>query len=422
MNLDLSILAMVIPVLLLIEGFFSGSEVALLSADPFKLHELRKKGHKGAEAALRLIQNPSIILSTTLLTTAACVVSISSLIAVYFEATQRDSGYKAILVSSTLVVILGELIPKSLFRRYAKELAPTISLPILGTFYLFYPITSLISKLTSHISGIVAPIDVLVTGKIRSSRHELIDILQSSRKNIDIRGSEQRMIKRILDFKDSEAKNALIPLVDVVAVSKNSTVKGVLLDFDRHRHSRIPVYQNRIDNIIGILEIWDLFQVKDLEVSIEPYIRPVTYFAETQTLESVFKTLSKEAQMGVVVDEHGGATGILTFEDIVEEVVGDIKDEDDSEMPSIRTIKPKKWMVQARTEIQVINEQLGLSLAEGEYETLAGYLLEQFGHIPKNGDHLEISSSGQKLLFTIRQASPRRIELVVIESVSEEYS
>ncbi len=418
MNLSLELLSMLIPPLLLLEGLFSGAEIALLSADKLVLKRLARFS-RGGKLALDLANHPERVLSTTLFVTSLCVISASSLISLFFIGNHHPhSALAAILLTSPLVVILGELIPKTIYQRHAIRLAPLVAYAVTAAYWAFYPATRLLSSYTTRLSRMIGPVEELVTGKKRTTRDSLEALLSYSRKETEIKSSQRRMIKRIFDFKDTEAKHSLIALVKVEAIENTATVREAFESFERHRHSRMPVYSERIDNIVGVLETSDLVSAVNLEQTIEHFISAAHYVAETQSLEDVMLEMRRQDnQMVVVVDEHGGAIGVLTFEDIIEEIVGEISDEYDVEATSYKEISEKSWIVQARMEIQAINEQLKLELPEGEYETLSGFLLQQFGRIPEARDELFFNTPTCSLKFTIRKATERHIESVLVEQM-----
>jgi putative hemolysin len=420
MNLSVVTLLVSVPPLLLIEGFFAGSEISLLSADKLVLKSNAQKGSRRAKLALELSNKPERVLSTTLLATSLCVIAISSLIALFVLSRGiAHADLVSVALTSPLVVLLGELIPKTIYQRYATQLAPWVAFPLHVTYIVFYPFTKLLSTYTTKLSRLVGPIEEMLTGKRRTTREELRSLLSYNRKETDIKASEKRMIKRIFDFKDTEAKHALIPLVKVEAIDESETIREALERFQRHRHSRMPVFSERIDNIVGVLEANDLFGVLDLNQPIRNYVSNAHYVAETQSLEDLMIDMRREdIQMVVVVDEYGGAIGVLTFEDIIEEIVGEINDEYDSEGALFREVTETKWLVQSRMEIQAINERLRLDLPEGDYETLSGFLLQQFGKIPDIRDELYFDTSSGTLKFTIRKATQRQIESVEIEKLS----
>lgn len=417
MNLSIWSLVALVPPLLLIESFFSGSEIALLSADKLHLKTLAKRGSSRAKLAFELASHPERVLSATLIMTCFCITAISALIALYvLSHGYRHADLIAVGITSPLIVIFGELVPKTIYQRYANQTAPWVAFPVNAVYWGLYPLTRLLSAYTARLSRLLGPIEEMVTGRRRNTREELRSLLSYGKKESEIKSSEKQMIKRIFDFKDTEAKHALIPLVKVEAIEDSTTIVDALKRFQQHRHSRMPVYADRIDNIIGVLEVSDLFGVTDVNQSIHNYMTPAHYVAETQSLEDLLSEMKHEDnEMVVVVDEYGGAIGILTFEDIVEEIVGEINDEYDSERPAYKELDPGKWVVQSRMEISQANEQLGLDLPEGDYETVGGFLLQQFGRIPELGDELHFDVKSGPLRFTIRKADARRIEMILIE-------
>ncbi len=421
MNFDLWAVISIVAPLLLIEGFFSGSEIALLSVDKLLLKSRARRGSHSSALAFELTSHPERILSVTLLMTSFCVIGISAFIAIYLIShALPHAELWAILITSPSVVLFGELIPKTIYQRYADQIAPWAAYPVNWIYWAFFPITRLLSSYTSQLSRLIGPIEEMLTGKRRTTRDELRSLLGYGRRETELKTSERRMIRRILDFKDSEAKNALIPLVDVEAIDSATTVKDAIEEFKRHRHSRMPVYSERVDNIIGILEISDLFAVTSSNEPIVNYITNAHYVSETQALHDLLIEMHEEDnEMVVVVDEYGGAVGIITFEDIVEEIVGEIHDEHDSKQALYKQLSESSWLVQARMQTQKINERLHLDIPEGNYETLGGFLLQQFGRIPDVRDELYFETPSASLKLTVRKANERQIESVLIERVAE---
>jgi len=421
MILDGLTLFMLIPPLLLVEGFFSGSEIALISADKFMLQSESKKGSTGARLALELANHPERILSTTLLMTSLCVIGISTLIELWLvQGKNENSTLLGIAITSPLIVVLGELIPKTVFQSRAQLLAPWVAYPISAAYFLLYPITKLLGAYTSRVSRIISPIEDLLGTRKKSVREEIRSMLTGGRKDTEIKTSERRMIRRIFDFRDTEAKHTLIPLVRVEAIEQGATIREALERFKKHRHSRMPVYQERIDNIVGVLEVSDMFHVTDISAPIKGYIGSAHYAAESQPLEDLIRDMNREdTELAVVVDEYGGAIGILTLEDIIEEIVGEIEDEYDTRTIPVQSIGENSWLVPARTPVGIVQDGIPISLPEGDYETLGGFLLQQFGRIPEVGDELYFSTSQGQFKFTVRKASPRHIDNVRIDLLME---
>ncbi len=422
--MNTNVLWFIVPFLLILEGFFSGSELALLSADKLKLKAQARRGSPGAKLALELANHPERVLSSTLLMTSFCVVGISSLISLYLiERGSVHPEFTTIAITSPLIVLLGELIPKTVYQRYADRFAPWVSYPVASIYWAFFPITRAIAAYTNRLSRMLGPIEEMLAGKRRTTRDELRTMLSYGKNESEIKPAEKKMIKRIFDFKDTEAKHALIPLVKVEAIEEQGTIRVALERFKAHRHSRMPVFSGRIDNIIGVIDVADLFAANDLNQAVRGFVTPARYIAETQALEDLLLEMHRENdEMVVVVDEYGGAVGILTLEDIVEEIVGEIQDEYDSEGALYKETGPNGWLIQARMEVGQINELLHIEIPEGDYETLGGFLLQQFGRIPGNRDELYFDTPGGSMKFTIRKASERAIELVLVERLVRSHS
>jgi len=407
--------------ILMIEAFFSGSEIALLSCDRLKLQQKAKTGHSGAKLAQKLLLHPERIFSTTLLMTSLCVISISALFTLFFLEQNKTHGeWFAVAISSPLIVFLGELIPKSISQRLGDRIAPKVAPVVYMVYWIFYPITVLLSLYSSRITKLTRPLETFFSTKKHTTRDELRTLLSGGKKEADLTTSEQRMIKRIFDFKDTEAKHALIPLIRVDAIDETATFDEALLAFRAHRHSRLPVYRDRVDNIVGVLKISDLLKHRTAKPMIQTLVIPAQYVAETQNLDDLLKNMREDnSEMVIVVDEYGGAVGILTLEDILEEIVGEIQDEYDSEQMPYKELGQDHWLIEARMELTQINESLKLEIPEGDYETLAGFLLQQFGRIPDSGDELYFDTPAGSLRFTVKSATDRRILTIEVEHVDE---
>jgi putative hemolysin len=411
-----------ITLLLLIEGFFSGSELALLSTDRLQLKKRAKANDHGAQRAIKLLKTPEKILSTTLLATSTCVMAISVILTLEFRRIHGEHGeFKAVMVGSGLVILFGELIPKYFFRKFSATLAPMVATPIYYMQNALSPFIYLSSLYTSQITRIMKPIEQIWMGKKQSAKDDLQALLTTNSSDTQIKTSEKKLIRKILKFRDKISKDGLVPLVQVDAIERTSTLREAFEMFDDKKHSRLPVYDERIDNIIGVIQLTQVINAPDLNRKIEDYIKPVPYVAETQKLETILNDMiENDHQLAVVVDEYGGAIGILTREDIFEQIVGDIQDEDDPETKLIRNVDANQWIIKAKTTIAQINEELGIQLPEGDYDTLGGFLLRQFSRIPESGDELFFDTAAGQIHFTVKEATSRRIESVSIERIITE--
>lgn len=413
--MDLSILFILI-LLLIFEAFFSGSELALLTADRTKLKKQAKSGSHGATLALKLIERPERVLSTTLLMTSSCIMGITVLCTIQCRRWFGDHAeFAAVVMASTLVISLGELLPKLLFQRYANTWAPWIAGPV---FYLQTPLApfiSVVSLYTRQIEKIVSPIDRAWMGK-KTGREELQTLISHDSTTEDIGLDEKKIIRRILKFREVSAKDGALPLTQVDAIDQDTTVRDAITEFDRSRHTRMPVYEGRIDNIVGVIDISAVFATDRTDASISSLMRAAHFVAETQKLEAVLLEMNTNgSKMSIVVNEYGGAVGILTREDIVEQIVGDLNDEDDLTKTAIRPDGPDRYTVRAHVPIADLNQELKLGIPEGDYDTLAGFLLHDLKHIPKVGERHTISTDRGMILFRVLHASRKKLESIQIE-------
>jgi len=259
---------------------------------------------------------------------------------------------------------------------------------------------------------------MLWSGRRQTAKDELQGLLTSDSDDTQIKSNERTLIKKILKFREKIAKDGLLPLVQVDAIERQSSLYEAFELFAQKKHSRLPVFDERIDNVIGILELNQIIRQTDLKQKIDRFIKPAIYVPENQKLELILNEMIEgNYQIAIVVDEFGGAVGILTREDIFEQIVGDLEDEDDPEKRLIREIHSSHWVVKARTTIAQINEELKLELPEGDYDTVGGFLLRQFSRIPEPGDELFFDTREAQLRIVIRDATRRRIESVSIERI-----
>jgi CBS domain containing-hemolysin-like protein len=399
--------------MLSLEAFFSGSEMALIAADRLALKRSATAGSTGAKLALKLLQSPESLLTTLLIGTNICVITLGAAMTIHVQRYYgTETSIAAVGVLTPMVLIFGELLPKTIFQRFSTSIAPIISYPVWAAKITFYPFSLVLSKYGSWLSKALRPVDELLTGKHRSSRRDVLNyLLTGGKRETLIPNFESTLIHRILSFSRAQAKNALIPLVNVDAIEEKTTIKDALDTFSKTRHSRLPVYRDRVDNIIGIVHVFDAFLEKRIERSIGTITKDASYFPETQKVQDILFTMQSEGiQMGVVVDEYGGAVGVLTLEDLIEEIVGDISDEYDSDKQLYKELGENQWLVQARMEVENCNEALKIHLPQGQYETVGGFLLQQFNRIPDEGDELYYGD----LKFVVQSANNRVIQSVRI--------
>lgn len=248
------------------------------------------------------------------------------------------------------------------------------------------------------------------------SKEELRLLMKMKHDKGDVKPSERRMINRLLNFTETTVNEIMIPLIDVAALSEKAKIGDAYDRFIQTKHRRLPVYKDRIDRLIGILNSFDILGESSAK-SIKPLIRPASYVPPTMGISELLEDLQNNGRnMAIVVDEYGGAVGIVTVEDILEEVVGDIEDEYDEVEDLYRTEENGVIIVNGRMPVDDLNDRLRLSIPEGEYETIGGFVISQRNRIPRTGEKITLND----LELTVSKASSRTVGEVIIRRLNQE--
>ncbi len=382
---------------LILKGFFSGSEIAMVNSDKLKLRHQAKMGNKGAQLVLKLFKKPDMILGTTLVGTNIATVTISTLGTLIFIEFFGSSGdFVSILVLTPILLIFGEIVPKSVFQQKADTLV-TILIYILRFFsYLFYPLIIIFSAVarfaTKIVGGGETPQNMFIT------REEIRVLLDLSESSSDPSTIDRKRIRRIIRFADTTVGEAMIPLADVVGFNEIRDMKEAIRVVIKYGFNRLPVYRGNITNVQGMLTLstWDLM---DLELETKPirdYVSPTLYLSPKQTIDQALPQLqAREDHMAVVVDEYGSAVGILTMEDVFEEVVGEIDVGYDFEEYNPRHRfyivheNERSHLIGGRMPISEVNDILYVKLPVEEAHTIGGFITSRLRTIPKVGDVVE---------------------------------
>jgi len=402
---------LIILVCVLSEAFFSGSEIALVSVDKIQLRHMTKKGHKPSSLALKLLRKPEWILGTTLLgTNLATITSTTISASLFYKLFGLVRIPVSILIMAFANWIFAEIVPKSIFQQLSNQLTPKISYVIHFFSLLFFPFVWLFSKIAN---GLVA----LFTGKHRIkktpfvTREEMKHMMDFKHSRSDVKPSERQMINRLLDFSETEVSEIMVPLIDVKAISSKATVKEAVSLFVESKHRRLPVYHKRIDRIIGILNNFDILGEKGGK-KIKQFIRKAYYIPPTKKASVLLKELQNNGvNIAIIVDEFGGTEGIVTIEDILEEVVGEIEDEYDEFKPEYKIQKDGSILVSARMSIEEINKLFQLNIPKAGYETIGGYAISRLNRIPKRGEVIEARDA----TLYIQRATDTNIVMIKIK-------
>jgi len=405
--MEISTTIIIIFFSLLLEGFFSGSEMAVVSADQLKLRHLAAKGSKGAKLALKMLEKPEWLLSITLIGTNISVVTNTTMAAALMIHLFGDNGsWMAVVLIAPLIWVFGEIVPKSIFQQRADVITPYIIFILYYFSIIFYPILLVFSFLTRMLAK-------LTGGNNQNPftlREEIVTMMQMPAVSSgDIQPVEQNMIRRMFDFSETTVTDIMLPLIEVSAVEKGIScgeAKQISVDTS---HIRLPVYDQRVDKIIGVLHTLDLIDIAP-ETPISNFIQSAFYVPALKSIKDLMIELKTAgAVVAIVVDEFGGAEGIVALEDIMEEVVEDLEDEYDSHQDTqeqlIRCLGDNDYIINARIELDLLCEKLGIDLPEGKYTTLAGFILHKTHSIPKEGDEIK----QDKLLLTIHRSSAQAV-------------
>lgn len=395
------ILAIVVSVAAV--GFFGGSETSLVSSNRFRIRALAKQGNRSAKKAYWMLRRSALLLSVTLVGTNIFVVLASAL------ATDllRDAvGPYSVLVSTLgitgVLLIFGDIIPKSIARSRPEVFLLNSAIGLEIAYYALYPI----AVLTSSIARVFARVSRGMEPQASITREEIRALVKETTESSLALGP-QVYAHRIMDLARMRVTSVMVPMDEVECVGEEATVEEVLKIASSSGHSRYPVCKRTKENIVGLLYIKDLLGIPG-EVRIKAFVRSAYFIPETQTVKMAIRHMREEPRhMAVVTDEYGRPIGILTFEDLVEEIVGEIKDEYDRVLvPEIALDVP----LSGSLPVAVVKETLGIDIPEGDYETLAGFIVDRAGKICQPGDAID----HQGYRFEVLEVRRRRIKTVRI--------
>ena len=419
--MDNMVALIVIVLCLCLEGLYSGGEIAFISSDINRIRYKAKKGSRSARLALKLLESPEWFLATTLTGTNVSIVTSTTLATALFITmlgTARGEMASMLVMVPTLLLMI---VSRSLFRQYAETMAIKLAYFVWYSSFLFFPVVYLIAKLSRG----TLKISTGEAGHPYSyvTKNGLKYILEKQGVNTDILSVEKDMVRNIIDFSDVTVGRIMVPLSKMISLPVTATLQEATKLAAEKNYLRIPVYRDQIFNIIGILHYFDLLEklreqaVNRSNVSenetIACCLKPVVFYVpETKIAKDLLIELHVRGErMAVVVDEYGGAVGIVTVEDILEEVVGEIDDEYDKGEKLYKKIGPGKYLFNAQMHIDKVKQVTAVEIPEGDYETLGGFLLYEMGKIPKRRDVLRHGN----ILFVIEDADAKSIKEVLIE-------
>jgi CBS domain containing-hemolysin-like protein len=400
-------------VCLVTEMFFAASELSVISCDRVALRKEAEAGGRSARLLESFLANKQRLLATTLVGTQLSVVISTVVMTFSLHALHPQRAELYLLVGLTPVtVVLGEIVPKALGQQHADWMARKLVYPLWLASKLFAPLVFGLTRFTSWVTrSLRVPERKIVT------REELELLLkgpgQGGRTATgDITEGERQIISRIFDFTDLTVGDVMVPLSDVSALAEDADLETAAREIEDKQYTRFPVYRERIDRIVGTVHAFDVLKAGRADVKVGAIARAPIFVPRSQAAVDLLVELQRARQgMAIVVDEYGGAVGVCTIEDILEEIVGEIDDEYDTDAPAVRKEAEGVWRVNARTRIAEVNRLLRLELPEGEdYETVAGMVLDRLRHIPREGESVRFGA----VLVKVTKASDRAVEEVQI--------
>lgn len=387
-----------------LQGFFSGSEIALVSADRLKLQGEAKAGGRGAALALQMLEKPAWTLGTCLVGTNLCLIASSTLAAglVTRELALPAAAAAAFVVPFTLT--LGEMVPKALYQHHADRLVHLVVFPLRFVGFVFAPFLTIIDLASRLLGGSMDDEDRPVT------RQELRLMLDGPGAD-GISADDRQLIKRVFAFTEARVEDAMVPLIQIVAVPETATVAEAAARMAESGHSRLPVYGDRIDGIDRVILHQDLLTARDWAAPVSSVTREAHFVPETKRVDELLLEMRRRRQRLVIaVDEYGGAVGLITVEDLLEEIVGEIEDESDKDPLLVRRSGEREWVASGRAEREHIEEACGLQLPDGDFETVAGFLLARLGRVPTAGESVRAGA----FLVVVSKATQRAVTEVTL--------
>ena len=407
--------------LILIKGFFAGSEIALVNSDKVKMTAKANQGDRGSKEVLKLFKTPDVMLGTTLVGTNIATVAVTTMVTVLFIDLFGTRGdFYAFLVFTPILLILGEIVPKSVFQQKSDTVAPILIFPLKAFSFVFYPIIFVFSRIARLLARLLG--GGRVEQNLFMTREQIRSVAEMSERTSSIDAFDRGRIRRVIRFSDTTVGEAMIPISEVAAINQNRNIMRAIATVRRKGYNRLPVYKGNISNIIGIatLTTWDMMETSTTEKTLEDLTKPAHYVLQLQTIDQLLPVLRKrEDHMAVVVDEYGSATGIITMEDIVEEVVGDIDVGYDFEeyLPrrkrSLEQIDENSYLVDSRLSVAEVNDHLDINLTTKLSYTIGGLVMSQLGYIPEEGE----SITEQGFRFSVYERTDKAVVKLKIEPV-----
>ena len=406
----------VLFILVLLSGFFSSAETAIISVNKIRIRSMVEEDVKNAALVAKIIEDSRKFISTVLIGNNVVNISASAL-ATTFISGLFGNVYIGIVtgILTMIILVFGEVLPKTIASIHSEELSLAYAPVLLFLMKIFTPLVFLLNIISGGILKIFGVDPDKITSGI--TENELLTYVEVSHEEGIIENEEKEMITNVVGFGDSLVKDVMVPRVDMYTISDDINYDELLFAFEKDKYSRLPVYQENVDNIIGIVYLKDVafYKGDKTEFKIESILRPANFTYEfKKTSELLIEMRNSSLSMCIVLDEYGAAVGLITLEDLLEEIVGEIRDEyDGDEVDDIVQLDQDEYMVMGSTRLDDFNEFFGTEYESDDYDSIAGKLIELFERLPEKGDAI----TDGPLSFLIEFVDHRRIEKIRVRKL-----
>jgi len=410
MTAGLIILFVVLFVIsILMNGFFAGYETGFVSANPIRVqHRADKEGYVHAKRLLTYMDRPDRLLTVVLLGTNV------TLMMGTIALTRLAGGFWAMVIATPMFLIFGEIVPKSMFRIHPTRLSLAL-LPAIRFFdVLFLPVARPVAWLSQRLFRLRRGKDEQLTVRMLMRCSEDMRVLvDESADHGTIEPEEKEMIHNVMDLQTQQANEVMVPRIDIQALPETATRAELVTLLQESGRTRIPIYRDNIDTVVGVVNAFDVIcdTTPDRE-DIQRFVKDVMHVPDTMKLDDVLKAMRDARQsMAIVIDEYGGTDGLVTIEDILEEIFGEIHDEYDREETSIRRVGPQDYIVDARTPLGDASDAMGITVTDEEVETVGGWLMRLAARIPQKGEVMVFG----RFRITVIEGGPNHVSSIRIE-------
>ena len=398
---------------ILLEAFFSGSEIGMVSINRIKMKQLADDGNSAAKAVLKLLENPERLFTTTSLGTNLAMVASTAIFTAFMVIHFGNSGeWMAMLIISPLIFFGGEIIPKVIFQHRADSIMLFMIYPLIFFYKILSPFIIWLSKASARFTS---QVQLSSTEEHKTfSRDQLQRVLSLESQTVDLGVTEKKIIHNIFNFGEIRAEHCMVPLIQMTALKDTATMTEAHDVANDSGFSRMPIFHERIYNLIGILNTFDLLDQPVDSTPITNLIRPAYYVPPNKKIDDLLKELQQRGlHMAIVVDEYGGCIGLITIEDLLEKIVGEIEDEYDKPEKIYEHYADGGYLVDGSTEINVLNDSLNWDIPSGDFDTLAGLTIDRLERIPNPGDQVIVGL----YRITVKEASKRKIQALIIRKL-----